>query len=146
MRSLKPTKTECQMYLDGKQQQYFIGVVLDIPRKATLAQVEETVLSRCFVGCLGQARKRCGNRCCCSPRNYASDVRPTDTLAAGRCRVPKSDPSSRSCVLHCYCVCVCVCFLPTHTGHQVRRTYQPGSHRRKFTPDFSSTFFLRCVP
>ena len=43
------------------------------------------------------------------------------------------------------CVCVCVCFLPIHSGHQVRWTYQPGSHRRKVTQDFSSTF-LRCVP
>ena len=33
-----------------------------------------------------------------------------------------------------------------HSGHQVRWTYQPGSHRRKVTQDFSSTFFLRCVP
>ena len=40
---------------------------------------------------------------------------------------------------------VCVCFLPIHSGHQVRWTYQPGSHRRKVTQDFSSTF-LRCVP
>ena len=46
----------------------------------------------------------------------------------------------------CVCVCVCVCFLPIHSGHQVRWTYQPGSHRRKVTQDFSSTFFLRCVP
>ena len=45
-----------------------------------------------------------------------------------------------------YGVCVCVCFLPIHSGHQVRWTYQPGSHRRKVTQDFSSTFFLRCVP
>ena len=43
-------------------------------------------------------------------------------------------------------VCVCVCFLAIHSGHQVRWTYQPGSHRRKVTQDFSSTFFLRCVP
>ena len=42
-------------------------------------------------------------------------------------------------------VCVCVCFHPIHSGHQVRWTYQPGSHRRKVTQDFSSTFFLRCV-
>ena len=28
-------------------------------------------------------------------------------------------------------VCVCVCFLPIHSGHQVRWTYQPGSHRRE---------------
>ena len=41
---------------------------------------------------------------------------------------------------------VCVCFLPIHSGHQVRWTYQPGSHRRKVTQDFSSTFFVRCVP
>ena len=44
------------------------------------------------------------------------------------------------------CVCVCVLFLPVHPGHQVRWTYQPGSHRRKVTQDFSSTFLLRCVP
>ena len=59
------------------------AVVLHIPRKATLAQVGETVVSRCFVGCHGQARKRCSNRWCCGPRNYASDVRPTDPLPAG---------------------------------------------------------------
>ena len=46
----------------------------------------------------------------------------------------------------CRAVCVCVCFLPIHSGHQVRWTYQPGSHRRKVTQDFSSTFFLRCAP
>ena len=43
-------------------------------------------------------------------------------------------------------LCVCVCFLPIHSGHQVRWTYQPGSHRRKVAQDFSSTFFLRCMP
>ena len=42
-------------------------------------------------------------------------------------------------------VCV-LCFLPIHSGHKVRWTYQPGSHRRKVPQDFSSTFFLRCVP
>ena len=36
--------------------------------------------------------------------------------------------------------------LPIHSGHQVRWTYQPGSHRRKVTQDFASTFLLRCVP
>ena len=41
---------------------------------------------------------------------------------------------------------VYVCFLPIHSGHQVCWTYQPGSHRRKVTQNFSSTFFLRCVP
>ena len=41
---------------------------------------------------------------------------------------------------------VCVCFLPIHSGHQVRWTYQLWWHRRKVTQDFSSTLFLRCVP
>ena len=44
------------------------------------------------------------------------------------------------------CYVLCVCFLPIHSGHQVRWTYQPGSHRRKVTHDFLSTSFLRCVP
>ena len=57
--------------------------MLDIPRKATLAQVGKTVVSPCFVGCLGQARKHCSSRCCCGLRIYASDVRPTAPLAAG---------------------------------------------------------------
>ena len=72
------------MYLDGKQY-YFNGVVRNIPRKAAIAQVGETVVvvSRCFVGCLEQARKRCRNRWCCGPRHYASYVRPIDPLAAG---------------------------------------------------------------
>ena len=39
-----------------------------------------------------------------------------------------------------------VCFLPIYSGHQVRWTYQPGSHKRKVTQDFSCTFLLRCVP
>ena len=39
-----------------------------------------------------------------------------------------------------------VCFLPIYSGPQVRWTYQPGSHRRKVTQDFSCTFLLRCVP
>ena len=28
-------------------------------------------------------------------------------------------------------MCVCVCFFPIHSGHQVRWTYQPGSHRQE---------------
>ena len=43
-----------------------------------------------------------------------------------------------------YVLLCCVCFLPIHSGHQW--TYQPESHRRKVTQDFSSTFLLRCVP
>ena len=37
------------------------------------------------------------------------------------------------------------CFLPIYFGHQVRWTYQPGSHRRKITQDFSSTFLSSAV-
>ena len=37
-------------------------------------------------------------------------------------------------------MCVSVCFLPINSGHQVRWTYQSGSHRRKVTQDFSPTF------
>ena len=55
----------------------------NIPRKATFAQVGETVVSRCFAGCPGQDRISCSNRWCCGPRNYASDARPIDPLAVG---------------------------------------------------------------
>ena len=44
------------------------------------------------------------------------------------------------------CIRMCVCFLPIYSGHKVRWTYPPGSHRRKVTQDFSSTFLLPCVP
>ena len=37
---------------------------------------------------------------------------------------------------------LCVCFRPIHSGHQVRWTYQPGSHRRKVTQEESHTGFL----
>ena len=37
------------------------------------------------------------------------------------------------CFLYSQRLVVCVCFLPIHSGHQVRWTYQPGSHRRKVT-------------
>ena len=40
----------------------------------------------------------------------------------------------------------CVCFLPIYSGRQFRWMYQLGSHRRKVTQDFSSTFLLRCMP
>ena len=39
--------TECEIYLDGKHW-YFIGTVLDISRKETVAQVGENAVSRCF--------------------------------------------------------------------------------------------------
>ena len=37
-----------------------------------------------------------------------------------------------------------LCFLPIYSGHQVRWTYQPGSHSRNVIQDFSFTFFLGC--
>ena len=39
----------------------------------------------------------------------------------------------------------CMCFLPIYSVHQAFWTYHPGSHRRKVTQDFSSTFLLRCL-
>ena len=33
---------------------------------------------------------------------------------------------------------VCVCVLPVHSGHQVRWTYQPGSHRRNLSEELLS--------
>ena len=33
-------------------------------------------------------------------------------------------------------VCVCECFLPIHSGHQIRWTYQPGSHKEGHTGFF----------
>ena len=46
----------------------------------------------------------------------------------------REKPTVILCV--CVCVCVCVCFLPIHSGHQVRCTYQPGSHRIFYPPSF----------
>ena len=35
-----------------------------------------------------------------------------------------------------------MCFLPIHSGHQVRWTYPPGSHRRKVAQEEGHTGFL----
>ena len=43
----------------------------------------------------------------------------------------------------CVCMCVLSSYLFWTSGSW---TYQPGSHRRKVTQDFSSTFLLRCLP
>ena len=59
------------------------GFSRPVPRQPAHLHTQAEV-SWYFVGCLGQARKRCSNRCCCGLRNYPSDVRPTDPfLAAG---------------------------------------------------------------
>ena len=50
--------------------------------------------------------------------------------------IPETDIATSSCLVGWFIralVVVCVCFLPIHSGHQVRWTYQPGSHRRKVT-------------
>ena len=118
MRRLKPSKYGSVKYISMGSSSTSLRLV--IPRKATLAQVGETVVSRCFAGCLGQARNRCSNSCCCGLRNYASDARPTDALAAG-VECPKSDPSSRSCcVLHCY-----YCRAKIYRYSRVKK-YQPS--------------------
>ena len=44
------------------------------------------------------------------------------------------------------CEKTAVCFLPIYSGRQGRWMYQPGSHRRKVAPVFSSTFLLRRMP
>ena len=41
-------------------------------------------------------------------------------------------------------MCVCVCFLPIHSGHQVRWTYQPGSHRIFNPPSFCGACLAFC--
>ena len=61
-----------------------------------------------------------------------------------RHRVSKRQGSSERVLPWQVTMCVCVCFLPIHSGLQW--TYQPGSHRKKVTQDFPSTFFLRCLP
>ena len=51
------------------------------------------------------------------------------------------------CFLNSQRLVVCVCFLPIRSGHQVRWTYQPGSHRRKIThcyiPSSVAVHFLK---
>ena len=70
------------------------------------------------------------------------DVHCRESVVTGPVSKPQS--SSKRVLPWLVTMCVCVCFLPIHSGHQ--RTYQAGSHRRKVTQDFSSTFFLRCMP
>ena len=54
----------------------------------------------------------------------------------GRHRASKPQGSSERVLPWHVTMCLCVCFLPIHSGHQVRWTYQPGSHRRKVPQDF----------
>ena len=43
---------------------------------------------------------------------------------------------------------VCVCVFSSHSFRTTSSSLDvpAGSHKRKVTQDFSSTFFLRCVP
>ena len=86
---------------------------------------------------------------CCHGRspwtNSYSPLFPTPTIGMKwAVESTGNTPVLSTCPLHTNSVCVC--FLPIYSGHQVRWTYQPRSHGRKVTPDFSSTFLLRCVP
>ena len=59
----------------------------------------------------------------------------------------RSHPKSSFPFFRIRCSCLFCCFLPIYSGRQVRRMDQPGSHRRKVTQDFSSSFFLLwCMP
>ncbi|CAM9880297.1 unnamed protein product [Ascophyllum nodosum] len=86
------------------------------------------------------------NVCACLKKNQnAPKPSQHSPVRGGKCqnvyvgfkRVPlhwvNSIISGRSPPLYC---CVCVCFLPIHSRHQVRWTYQPGSHRGKVTGFF----------
>ena len=86
----------------------------------------------------------------CSPATQGSTITGRCRRVEGRVRSqsleltrgeenhPRSSYSYRTNVLLCF-----LCFLPIHSGLQW--TYQPGSHMKKVTQDFPSTFFLRCL-
>ena len=93
------------MYPVGKQYNtYSIEAVFDISRKRTVAQIRERVLSRCFVGCLVQARTHCSNRCCRVVVVYVTMLAMFGD-GRSRCQAPKSYPCSR-CFARCL-VLVC---------------------------------------
>ena len=69
---------------------YFIGAVLDISPKATVAQVGMMVVSRCFARCLTEAVVTAAATAVVL-RNNASDVWWTDAFAERPGRCPISD-------------------------------------------------------
>ena len=77
-----------------------------------------------FSSCEGYKERRTGKICGAFSRIH----RALDGWMLAR--APASAAQGRH---HLVCF---VCFLPIHSGHQVRWTYQPGSHRRKVTQDF----------
>ena len=48
----------------------------------------------------------------------------------GNLQIIDVDVILENCPITVVCVCVCFFFLPIHSGHQVRWTYQLGSRRR----------------
>ena len=79
-------------------------------------------------------------------RNPVSEHQIQPSLEMSRLtRDGTAEPISRDQIirreLEQYVLCVFFPFIL-----DIKWTYQPGSHRRKVTQDFSSTFFLRCVP
>ena len=74
-------------------------------------------------------------------KNVATEILAREAPCAKPCFPPR--PTLSIFVFFRSFTYVCVCFLPIHSGHQVRWTYQPGPHRRKVTQDFTYgwTFF-----
>ena len=103
------------------------------------------ISSAYYVVCFRQVNKRIISRYTKLLREDTEEKGNQNTTGRIDTAHRRTDDSTLVCVLVCMYV-VRVCFLPIHSGHQVCWTYQPGSHRRKVTRDFSSTFSLRYVP
>ena len=84
-----------------------------------------------------------------SGRTNAYRWRSLPRVRRHRASSPQGGSSNGCCLLsfHHGPTFMCVlCFLPIHSGHQVRWTYQPGSHRRKVTQEEGHTGFLIHLP
>ena len=120
-----------------------VVLLLDISRKTTVAQVRETVVFRCFAGCLVQARNHCNNRCC-GLRNNASDVRPTD--AAG-VKPPSQTLASvffAGCLVQAltWCVRLLLAKIVKFSVLKIlKHTTFLENSRRKFLPPFGGLLF-----
>ena len=120
-----------------------VVLLLDISRKTTVAQVRETVVFRCFAGCLVQARNHCNNRCC-GLRNNASDVRPTD--AAG-VKPPSQTLASvffAGCLVQAltWCVRLLLAKIVKFSVLKIlKHTTFLENNRRKFLPPFGGLLF-----
>ena len=107
---------------------YFIGAVLDISQKTTVAHLREMVMSQCFAGCLVQAGNYCSNRCC-GLRNSSSNVRPTD--AAGVKPPGQTLAPGVSCGSSCWCM-----RLLLAKNERISNFCSLDNNRRKFPSSF----------